>query len=420
VTEARQRGGPLRVSGPPQHREDESRGDRHSSNMELFFDLVFALAVTELGEALVSRPTVAAMVRLALLFVPVWWAWVGYTFYADRFESDDASYRILMITAMVATTWLVVAIPHAFERGGGSIRFALSYVLVRLLLITLYGRAYRHMPAARPLIVRYVTGFGIGAGLWLCSLLVPPPARYLLWGAGLLCELTPPVVSARAMRQAPFHPAHIPERFGNFIIVVLGEGGALGGLRIVTGPLTWDTIAVAGVGLLIAAAQWWLYFDCVDATPLRRWVPTGITYVYGHLLVFGGLITTGVGVMLSTLIAAGAPAGPSARIALCAGPAMFVVAIGVIHLTNVLPHGDARGWSRLATGTALAGLAPLSAGAPPLVIELVILAALAGQTALELRLPPCPHLLRRSPAGSACGPAESCVGVDGGAPRPAR
>ncbi len=95
---------------------------------------------------------------------------------------------------------------------------------------------------------------------------------------------------------------------------------------------------------------------------------------------------------------------------------MFVVAIGIIHLTNVLPHGDARGWSRLATGTALAGLAPLSAGAPPLVIELVILATLAGQTILELRLPPCPHL----PRPSASGPAEPRLGVDDTAPRPAR
>ncbi len=196
---------------------------RHATAFELFFDLVFVVAVAELADALLHHPTAAGLGRYVALFVPVWWAWVGYTFYADRFDNDDAVQRLLMVAAMLAVASLAVAIPDAFADARGSAVFASSYVAVRALLVALYARAHWLVPEGRPLTARYLTGFVTGAALWLASLAVAPPGRYALWAAGLAVELATPLLSAAAIARVPFHGSHIPERFGLFTLIVLGE-----------------------------------------------------------------------------------------------------------------------------------------------------------------------------------------------------
>jgi low temperature requirement protein LtrA len=128
---------------------------------------------------------------------------VGYTFYADRFDTDDVVLRLAMLTAMLAVAWLAVEIPGVFESPRGAARFAAAYATVRLVLIGLYLRADHHEPQARPLTRRYIAGFTAGAMLWLASVWVAAPGRYLLWAIGILVELTPPLLSSAAFRRVP-------------------------------------------------------------------------------------------------------------------------------------------------------------------------------------------------------------------------
>ncbi len=148
---------------------------------------------------------------------------------------------------------------------------------------------------------------------------------------------------------------------------------------------------VAGAAFLVVTAQWWLYFECVDPTPLRQWRRTGQAYVYGHMLVFASVAATGVGGLLATR-AAGAAHGAGTdltageRWVLCGGVAGFLVAVGLIHLVNTPPRGDVRAWTRLGLGTAILALAAAGGGLGPLPIVALLLAGLCAQVAGELAL----------------------------------
>jgi low temperature requirement protein LtrA len=109
---------------PPQLRTIDDSEERHASALELFFDLVFVVAVAELGQTLSRHVSANGFLHFAVLFVPVWWAWVGYTFYADRFDTDDVVFRLSILGAMVLVAWLAVEIPSAFDDSGGGARFA--------------------------------------------------------------------------------------------------------------------------------------------------------------------------------------------------------------------------------------------------------------------------------------------------------
>jgi low temperature requirement protein LtrA len=150
--------------------------ERHASWLELFFDLVFVVAVAELAQELARDHSLAGFAIFAGLFLPVFIAWQGFTFYADRFDSDDVLFRAVMLAAMLAIAALAVQIPDV-AAGRHDAGFVAAYVTLRSLLIALYVRAWPHAPAARPLIARYAGGYSVSIALWLGSLLVVPPVR---------------------------------------------------------------------------------------------------------------------------------------------------------------------------------------------------------------------------------------------------
>ena len=355
---------------------------RHASALELFFDLVLAVAIAALGELLTRDTSLRGFLRYGALFVPVWWAWVGYTFYADRFETDDLFYRLLVLLAMLAIAGIAINTSLAFSSRSASRVLAASYVAVRLILLVLYTRAYRHEPRARPLCGSYLVGFSIGAAFWLASVFVDPPLRYELWAAGLVVELATPLLSVSAIKRVPFHASHIPERLGSFTIVVLGETVALTATGV-TSRLHPAASLIAAGGFFLAAALWWIYFEFVDDSPMRRGMAAGQTYVYGHLLVFVGITATGAGVRLALRTGNAVGLSPGARWALCGGPAIFLAAIGVIHLVNTRRLRDARVWTRLGSSAAATGLAVAGSPLSPLTLVGLLLALLVAHAALE-------------------------------------
>src|SRR5215510_6194680 len=157
---------------------DNFGGERHASWLELFFDLIFVLAVAQVAQVLNQDLSLTGWLEYLALFAPVWWAWVGYSFYADRFESDEVIFRLLMFAGMLAMAAVAVNARGAFH--GGDQAFAISYIAVRAILIGLYLRAAYHVPLARHLCVVYSIGFALGALVWLASVFVPGPMRYVL------------------------------------------------------------------------------------------------------------------------------------------------------------------------------------------------------------------------------------------------
>ena len=132
---------------PPRLLTARESGERHASWLELFFDLVFVVAITELAQALVVDHSTGGFLRFAALFVPVWVAWQGYMAYATRFDTDDALFRVAYFAAMLAIAALAVLI-HDVARGTHSAEFALAYVALRSFMLGLYARAWR--PCRKP------------------------------------------------------------------------------------------------------------------------------------------------------------------------------------------------------------------------------------------------------------------------------
>jgi low temperature requirement protein LtrA len=367
------------VLRPPRLRSvEDAREERHASWFELFFDLVFVAAVAVLGDLLTANPSSTTFLEFAALFVPVWWAWVGYTFYADRFDTDDLVYRILMMAAMLSVAAVAVNI-RDFSRAGSS-AFVLSYVAMRCVLMILYARAGYHVSAARDLCKWYLCGFALGAALWLFSLLFPSPWRYALWAAGLAVEIGTPLSAARIIARTPIHYSHIPERLGLLTIIVLGETV----LSVTSGvaAANWSpkTITIAVMGFAVAACLWWIYFDFVDTGALRRGVWAGQAYLFSHLPLVVGLTAFGAGVELAITRAGDATWAEVTRLDLCGGLVACMASLAILRCATGRTAHDRVVVAR--AGVALVALGFLFTGTA--LSQPVVLAALLAAVILEL------------------------------------
>lgn len=314
---------------------EEAESERHATWLELFYDLVFVAAVAQLAGTLSNDYSPAGMLRFGALFVPVWWAWVGHTYYLTRFDTEDLGHRLMTMAQMAAAASLAVHVPGAL--GATSAGFALSYAMVRFILVAEYLRAGRHIKAVRPLTSRYAAGFGAAASLWALSLLVPLPWRFGLWGSALAIDLLTPMTAGQLHVRFPPHLMHLPERFGLFTIIVIGE--AVVGVVIGIGPngLTLWSGITGFMGLLVAFALWWGYFEgakgaAVRALSVRSHVRRYQLWIYAHLPLLMGITATAVGVKHVLHL----PPGQALRFPegwlLCLSAAASVLALNAIFL----------------------------------------------------------------------------------------
>jgi low temperature requirement protein LtrA len=325
---------------PPRLRTTESEEERKVTWTELFYDLVFVVAVAGLGARLLEDPTLRGAAVFTGLFVPLWWAWAGFTFYADRYDTDDLGQRTLAVAQMIA-----IALMAASISGGKTdslIAFALAYVAARSILIIMYLRARRHVPETAQLVGGYVRGMAVAAAIWLVSVLVPEPYRYILWAIGLLIDFYTPYRLRRIQAKVPLDVAHLPERFGLFTILVLGESmvATVAGISHegwVLGPTVTGVLAVT-----VAAGLWWIYFDNLDGTVVRRraeqrkaWKPT--VWIYGHLPLVIGLMATAIGLEGAVIGAGGHDWPANERWLLIAGISGALVGMAIIEIATERP-----------------------------------------------------------------------------------
>ena len=389
---------------PVLRRFDAHDEERRATWLELFFDLVFVVAVAELAHLLHDDPTPGGSSRLVGLFVPVWWAWMGYTFYADQFDTDDVPFRVTLLAALLGVAALAVSLSDMAH--GKATGFVVAYVFLKILLVGCYLRAYRHDAAARALSGRFIAGYAASAACWSASLLVPTPARPGVWMVGLLVEMAAPVIAWRQLRgRATAHAGHIAERFGLFTIIVLGE--AVVAVASGTAGTDWAprSALVAAGGFAVAACLWWIYFGFADAgtfrAVLRQGQLPGFAYGYGHLPLFIGLAAMGAGVRLA-IEGAGDPAlGAGARVALCGGVALCLAAISLIQAVTRRSAHDRVVVARLGVAAGALALAALGRVLPPLPLVGLLAGSLVALTCFEIaqagvRAAPVEH--GRSPA----------------------
>jgi low temperature requirement protein LtrA len=315
----------LRTTGDP----DE---ERHATWFELFFDLVFVAAVGELAGSLAQNPVAATFARFVALFVVVVWAWVLYTAYTNRFDTDDLIFRLAKSGAMLAIAAVAVNVPQVMQGRGGSAGFAIGYVILRSLLIALYMRARHDVPGqGRKLSEVYIAGYGATTVVWLLSIFVPAPLRYVLWGGAIVVDLMVPIRAWAMLREHTVAVSHLTERFGTFFIIVLGQSI----ISVVAGvaglEFTLQAWIVGALCFVVTLCLWWIYFDLADTSVVGRGV-LGLVYVYSHFPLLVGVTAFGVGAKLAITEAGHPGLSAGARWALAGGIGAFAIALAVVHL----------------------------------------------------------------------------------------
>ena len=320
---------PRRWLRPPQLRTlVTGEGERHASWLELFFDLVLVVGIAQLAHLFAHHPDWHGALLAGGLFVAVFLAWQGFSFYADRFDTDDFPFRIATFAQMLALLALAVQVGDVAK--GNHAGFAIAFAVLRAILVALYARAYRYVPLARPLIRRYAGVYAVSVVLWLVSAALPASWSLVLWPIAILLDLSMPPLSTRLHRGIPVDTAHVPERFGLFTIIVLGE--LVVAVGIGTMEATWSpgVLTVGVAGFCIAACLWWVYFERLLGQELPHAAAPIVTYAYAHLPLLAALMFVAGGV--SVLVRAHDEAAVAAGAwALCAGVATFLAALSLAH-----------------------------------------------------------------------------------------
>jgi low temperature requirement protein LtrA len=376
--------GTFRLEPPRLRTTEEESSERHATWYELFFDLVFAAAVVELSTSLADDPTSAVFGRFAGLFVAIAWAWTGFAVYANRFDTDDLIYRLIKAAAALATAALAIEIPRVMAADGGTMAFAFGYAIVRLLLVALYVRTRLHIRGAgRRLVDMYIVGFSFTAALWLVSILVPGPFRFILWGVALAVDLCIPPFAWRTLGPTPIVVSHVTERFGQFFIVVLGQSVALVVAAVAGLQFSFEAWVLAGACFVTALCLWWIYFDLADTSVVGRGT-LGLVFLYGHFPLFSGIAAFAAGTTLAITHADQPGLEAGARWALAGGLAAFALSLAVLHIgAEWTSLQDRTFLGRLALVAFLVLLAAFGGGLSPLVFVLVVAGAILGDLLLE-------------------------------------
>ena len=378
---------------PPELRIDEnSEAERHATWLELFYDLIFVVIISELAHKLEKDSSPLGFLGFVVLFVPVWSLWVGTTFYATRFDTDDLGHRLLTAIQIVAIAGLAANVHHGLSETSAG--FALFYAGARTVLVIEYLRARRYVRTSRSLTTRFAWGFGIAAAIWLMSVFVPIPLRFLFWAVGLIVDFATPLLAGKLDVEFAPHSSHLPERFGLFTLIVLGELI----VEVVSGVASqqWNvSSAVSAVlGLGIAFSIWWIYFDnlagsAIQAARTCQRIHAYQTWLYMHLPLVIGLSATAVSVKYLVSSTPNLEIASGLRWLLCGAVALCLLALGIIFLTGLTPKTSQRcrlrATYRFGGAAFLILLALLGAGLWPAGLIGLVTLVCATQVILDLR-----------------------------------
>jgi low temperature requirement protein LtrA len=242
--------------------------DEHAvTPLELFFDLVFVFAITQVTALLTDDPTWHGVLRAVLVLATIWWGWTGYAWLTSTLDVDEGGVRLVMLAATATMAGVALAVPGAF--GDDAMLFAVSFLLFRSFHLVLYARAGRGDADQLGALLRIVPSELAGAVLIVIAALLHGDARVAMWIVALAIDyLGPAVVTLAGWRIAP---QHFAERHGLVVLIALGESviaiGVGAGLE-----LTTPVIVGAALGVTVVSALWWLYFDVAAILAQRRLV----------------------------------------------------------------------------------------------------------------------------------------------------
>jgi low temperature requirement protein LtrA len=315
--------------------------ERRVAPLELFFDLVFVFAITQVTGFLSDHLTWGGSAQGMALLAALWWAWVCYSWLTNNaVRAEEATpARLVVIAAMAAVLVASLAVPGAFGEAG--ILFGGAYFVVRLLHLALYGFTIGDSSEARRAVVGFAPGFLGGPALLVVAGALDGTLQAVLWAFALAIDYGVPLV--RGVGGFSVHAGHFVERHGLIIIIALGESIVAIGVGAAGLGLTAGVIVAAVLGVVLAAGLWWAYFDRVALAAERRLVEARgnerarlarDSYSYLHLTMVAGIVLVALGTKKS-LEHVGDPLGTIPAVALCGGVALYLFGHNAFRLRDV-------------------------------------------------------------------------------------
>lgn len=351
--------------------------------LELFFDLVFVFAVTQVTGLLAQEPTWTGLGQGMLALAAVWWAWAGFAWLTNTVNPEDGIIRIAMFASMAALLVAAIALPHAF--GDDAVTFGIAYLAVRALHLWLYMLSTRDKPEVHAALMRLAPGFLIAPALILVAAAFDGPAQAAVWIAALLIDFLAPLIGG--VRGWQVSPGHFVERHSLIIIIALGESIVAVGAAASGEPLGRGVVTGAVLGMAIAAALWWTYFDVVAIAAERRMMraspeelPALVrdAYTYLHLPMIAGVVLIALGAKKS-IAHVGDALHAMPAVCLCGGAALYLLA----HIAFRLRNMGSVNRQRLVAAALCLAVIPLAMALPALAAMAVVTAILVGLVAYE-------------------------------------
>jgi low temperature requirement protein LtrA len=370
--------------------------------LELFFDLVFVLAITQCTALMAAEPTWTGLAKGLVVLGVLWWSWTGYAWLTSVVDPEEGAVRLVIFAAMAALLVVALCVPGAF--GESAFLFACAYGVVRGAHIALFMLASRDDPALRQSVLGLAGGSALGVGLLVAASFTDAWLQGALWALALLFDLGEPYLfGAEGWRLVP---GHFTERHGLILIIALGESIVAIGVGA-DAHVGAGVVVAAILGIGVAAALWWLYFDVVSMlaqrdlsamTPGReRNEVARDAYSYLHFPMVAGVVLLALG-LKKTLADVGESLELVPAAAMLGGTAVYLLAHVAVRLRLVHTVNN----HRLGCGILLLALLPVAVELPALATLAIIFAALVAVIGYEsVRFAGSRDRVRRQLAGEA-------------------
>jgi len=316
---------------------------RAASPLELFFDLVFVVAVSfasvQLHHMAAEDHLGAGVIGYLMVFFAIWWSWMNFSWLATSFDTDDWLYRVLTFVQMAGVLVLASGAAQAMEDHDFTV-ITFGYAIMRLALVAQWIRVAKSATELRTTAIRYAVGIMLVQVAWLLRLLLPETAGFIGFFVLMLAEISVPAW-AESHQHTPWHPHHITERYGLFTLILLGESILASANAVVESLHSIEHLSllmiIAACGLVIAAGMWWIYF-ARSHHHLIHSLRSSLTYGYSHYFIFAAAGAFSAGVEVAIDLAAGESeiSGIAAAATLNVPVALFAAGVWLLVLRRQL------------------------------------------------------------------------------------
>ena len=316
---------------PLLQKEEPQNSHRSATWLELFFDLFFVAVIGNLSHELTKNISLSGVENFAISFIAIWWIWIGITIYNERFETDGIENRLFTFLLMIPVTGLAIFSHNVTE--GNLQNFLLSYMIARIIIVLLWLRAGYHNKPFRPTSNIYILGFSASILLVFAGAMLNSKISLTLFLIALIIDLATPYFTLKQQAKLPhFTTSKLPERFGLFTMIVLGEMviGLIGGLSHHK-HFSLDLLPLGIMGIVTILGFWCLYFDFIARRPFQPKIKVAILWANAHMPLMIAFVL--IGVSLYNLLGSASHLHKAANLLHLGSIGFALILIGLLELT---------------------------------------------------------------------------------------